>query len=51
MLGVHDGTWGDWEQGGVILYRNHQRLVARLLDLLEGDVEQDMGVRWNQLHK
>ncbi len=50
-LGVDEGTWGDWEQGGVILYRNHRLLVARLLDLPEGEVEQDMGVRWTRLHK
>jgi len=51
QLGVHEGTWGEWEQGGVILYRTHRLLVARLLDLPEGEVDQDMGVRWNRLHK
>ena len=50
-LGVDSGTWGDWEQGGVILYRNHRLLVARLLGLPEGEVDQEMGVRWNRLHK
>jgi transcriptional regulator with XRE-family HTH domain len=33
QLGVDEGTWRNWEQGGVILYRNHRLLVARLLDL------------------
>jgi transcriptional regulator with XRE-family HTH domain len=51
QLGVDHGTWGDWEEGGVILYRNHRLLVARLLDLPEGEVNQDMRVRWNRLHK
>ena len=51
QLGVDEGTWGAWEKGGVILYRNHRLLVARLLDLPEGEVDQDMGVRWNRLHE
>ena len=51
QLGVDEGTWGDWERGGVILYRNHRLLVARLIDLPESEVDQDMGVRWNRLHK
>ncbi len=36
QLGVDEGTWRSWEQGGMILYRNHRLLVARLLDLPEG---------------
>lgn len=51
QLGVDPGTWRNWEQGGVILYRNHRLLADRLLDLPEGEVDQDMGVRWNRLHK
>ena len=35
QLGVDQGTWEAWEQGGVILYRNHRFLVARLLGLSE----------------
>ena len=50
-FGVDPGTWRDWEQGRVILYRNHRVLVARLLGLPEGKVDQDMGVRWNRSHK
>lgn len=51
QLGVDEGTWGDWERGGVILHRNHRHLVARYLDLPEGEVDHDMGVRWNWSHK
>lgn len=51
QLGVDEGTWGEWERGGVILYRNHRLLVARLLGLPEGEVDHDMGARWNRLHK
>ncbi|MSQ50037.1 MAG: transcriptional regulator [Betaproteobacteria bacterium] len=50
-LGVDEGTWGGWEQGHVILYRNHRALLARLLELSTGEVNQDMRVRWNQLHQ
>lgn len=31
QLGVDPGAFRDWEQGGVILYRAHRELVARLL--------------------
>ena len=46
QLGVNEGSWGAWEQGGVILHRNYRFMLARLLDLPEGEVDQDMGVRW-----
>lgn len=51
QVGVHQGTKRAWEQSGVILYRSNRRLVARLVGLPEGAVDQDMGVRWNCLHK
>jgi transcriptional regulator with XRE-family HTH domain len=50
-LGVDPGAWRDWEQGRVILYRNHRVLVARLLGLPEGEVDQDMAARWIQSHE
>jgi transcriptional regulator with XRE-family HTH domain len=50
-LGVDPGTWRDWERGGVILYRDHRILVARLLGLPEREVDQDMGWRWNRSHQ
>ena len=36
QIGVDPTTWGDWEQGKVILYRAHRSLVARFLGLTEG---------------
>ena len=51
MLGVDPGTWGDWERGKVILYRKHRDLVAQLVGLPEGEVEQNMRVRWNRSHQ
>ncbi len=46
QLGVDEGTWGAWERGGVILYRDHRFLVARLLDLAEGEVDQETRNTW-----
>lgn len=51
QLGVDEGTWGNWEQGGVILCRNHRFLVARLVGVPEDEVDQGMGERWNRLHE
>jgi len=50
-LGVDAGSWRDWERGGVILYRDHRILVARLLGLPEREVNLDMGARWNRSHE
>jgi transcriptional regulator with XRE-family HTH domain len=50
-FGVDPGTWRDWEQDRVILFRSHRVLIARLLGLPVGEVDQDMGARWNRAHK
>jgi len=50
-LGVDPGTWRDWEQGSVILYRNHRKLVARLLSLPIEQIDREMRPRWNRSHK
>jgi len=51
QLGVDPGAWRDWERDGVILYRTHRKLVARLLGLPIEEVNQEMRARWNRLHK
>lgn len=51
QLGVDPGAWRDWEQGGVILYRSHRNLVARLLAVPIEEVDQEMRTRWNRSHK
>ncbi len=51
QIGVDPGTWRDWEQGGVILFHGHRNLVARLLNIPIGDLDQEMRTRWNQSHK
>jgi len=50
QLGVDPGAWSDWEQGGLILYRTHRKLVARLLGLPIEEVDQEMRARWNRSH-
>lgn len=50
-LGVDPGAWRDWERGRVILYRKHRAMVARLLGVPEGEVDQDMEARRIRSHK
>ena len=50
QLGVDPGAWRDWEQGRVILYRKHRKLVAGLLGLPVEEVDQEMRGRWNRSH-
>ena len=50
QLGVDPRTWRDWERGKTILYRKHRVLVARLVGLLVGEVDQEMGARWDRSH-
>lgn len=50
QLRVDPGTWSDWERGETILYRKHRVLVARLIGLPIGEVDQEMKARWNWSH-
>jgi transcriptional regulator with XRE-family HTH domain len=50
-VGVDPGTWGNWECGQTILYRQHRALVARLLDLSADALNQEMALLWNQSHE
>ncbi len=50
-VGVDPGTWGNWERGKLILYRQHRTIVARLLDLSVAALDQEMASRWNRLHE
>jgi transcriptional regulator with XRE-family HTH domain len=39
QFGVDAGTWGAWERGETILFREHRALLARLLELsAEGSI-------------
>jgi len=50
-VGVDPGTWGNWEYGQPILYRQHRARVARLLNLSANVLDQEMALRWNWLHE
>jgi transcriptional regulator with XRE-family HTH domain len=50
-LGVDPASWGNWERGQMILYRQHRTLVARLLDLSADALDQEMASRWNRSHE
>ncbi len=45
-LGVEPGAWRDWEQGKVILFRDHRAAVAQLLGLAVGKLDREMAARW-----
>ncbi len=49
--GVDPGTWGNWERGQTILYRHHRMIVAQLLDLSAGALNQEMASSWNRSHE
>lgn len=50
-VGVDSGTWGNWERGQTILYRQHRAFVAQFLDLSADTLNKEMASRWNQSHK
>ncbi len=50
-IGVDPGTWGNWERGQTILYRQHRTIMARFLDLSADALDKEMVVRWNRLHE
>ena len=50
-IGVDPGTWRDWEQGRVILYRGHRAAVAQLLELDVHELDRGMGARWDASHR
>jgi ribosome-binding protein aMBF1 (putative translation factor) len=51
LVGVDPGTWRNWERGQLILYRKHRELMARLLGLTIGALDQEMAARWNRSHR
>lgn len=50
LLGMDEGTWGDWEQDKTILLKKHRVVIARLLGLPQETVHQIMAARWSQGH-
>jgi transcriptional regulator with XRE-family HTH domain len=50
-LGIDVSTLRDWEQGKIILFRKHQTLVAKVLAMSEGELEDEMSSRWKAAHR
>jgi transcriptional regulator with XRE-family HTH domain len=49
-LGIDVSTLRDWEQGKVILFRKHRRLVAKVLGIPESELDVEMKARWRNAH-
>jgi hypothetical protein len=49
-LRLDRGTWGAWEQGELILSREHRSAVASRLRLDQQELETEMRGRWNGTH-
>ncbi len=49
-VGVDPCTWGNWERGQTILYRQHRALIARLLGLTADAINEEMASRRNRSH-
>jgi ribosome-binding protein aMBF1 (putative translation factor) len=49
-LGIDVTTLRDWEQGKVILFRKHRRLVAQVLGIPESELDGEMKARWRAGH-
>jgi len=41
-IGVDPCTWGNWERGQTVLYRQHQAHIARFLDLPADALDQEV---------
>lgn len=50
QFGVDEGTWGDWERGATILYREHREMVGRLLGVSAEEIHLEMREQWNRAH-
>ena len=50
QLGIDISTLGDWEQGKIILFRKHRRLVAELLGIAKSELDDEMKTRWKATH-
>ena len=51
QVGVDEGTWGAWERGEMILFREHRTLIAQLLGLSAKEIHKEMMKRWNRSHQ
>ena len=47
---VDPTAWGNWENGGTILRRDHRRLVAAFISMDESALDQEMRRAWIEAH-
>ena len=50
LAGIDPGTWGRWERGGTILYRQHRVRIAKILDMSLDALDKEFIASRNQLH-
>jgi transcriptional regulator with XRE-family HTH domain len=50
-MNVDESAWGNWERDEIILYREHQVLVAKFVGVPVEEFVQEMRVRWYMGHK
>jgi len=50
-LGIDVSTLRDWEQGKIILFRKHRRLIAQVLGISESELDGEMKARWRAGHR
>lgn len=44
-------TWGNWEHGKLILYRQHRTVVAQVLGFSVDTLNKEMEMPWNWSHE
>lgn len=49
-FGIDISTLRDWEQGKIILFRKHRRLVAEILGIAQSKLDAEMKARWTAVH-
>jgi transcriptional regulator with XRE-family HTH domain len=47
---IDESTLRDWEQGKIILFRKHRRLLAEVLGIAESELSVEMKARWIAAH-
>jgi len=50
-LGIDPSTWGNWERGQLVLYRQHRELLAKFLGISAESLSKEMQSRWVRAHK
>jgi transcriptional regulator with XRE-family HTH domain len=49
--GIDESTLRDWEEGKIILFRKHRKLVAEVLGIAQSELDAEMKSRWIAVHR